>query len=304
VYDLVMTHTLDTDDFFIHRVQHHCSGRGLNFFLIEPLWVEAFAGHLAGGKVWARSLLNMHSEHHQPDDVYHRLVRLAHEKGARVIDPPDVAQAAFDKARLHPRLVGEGLGVPFTVLVPRERITGFSLSDSDRKALGVPFVVKPGMGYGRRGVLMDATGEQDLERCASAWPDANYLLQQRIIPRMVKGEPAYFRTFFAFGSIWCCWWNCFTDRYRTVTPAEESALELAPLRAIVGHLARLTGMKFFSSEIALTGAGEFVLIDYVNDQCHMLSQGADPQKGVPDEVVAAVADRLVEGVGELIKSSV
>ena len=60
-------------------------------------------------------------------------------------------------------------------------------------------------------------------------------------------------------------------------------------------------MKFFSSEIAVTDSGEFVLIDYVNDQCHMLSQGSNPQMGVPDELVRAVARRLVEGVSQMIK---
>jgi len=59
-------------------------------------------------------------------------------------------------------------------------------------------------------------------------------------------------------------------------------------------------MRFFSSEIALTETGEFVLIDYVNDQCHMLSQSANPQTGVPDELVAVVARRLVDGAHELI----
>src|SRR5262245_19847937 len=62
VYDLVMTHLLDADDFFIHCVQRYSAEARLNFFLIEPLWVESFYEHLAQGKVWPRVLLNMHSE--------------------------------------------------------------------------------------------------------------------------------------------------------------------------------------------------------------------------------------------------
>ena len=69
VYDLVMTHKLDADDFFIHRVQQRCAERRLNFFLVEPLWVEPFCDQFAKGRVWARVLLNMHSEHHLPDDI-------------------------------------------------------------------------------------------------------------------------------------------------------------------------------------------------------------------------------------------
>ena len=59
-------------------------------------------------------------------------------------------------------------------------------------------------------------------------------------------------------------------------------------------------MRFFSTEILRTAEGQFVVIDYVNDQCHMLSQSANPQIGVPDSVVEAIAQRLVEGARELI----
>src|SRR5260221_356725 len=103
VYDLAMTHNLDADDFFIHRVQQHCAENRLNFFLIEPVWVERFYEKFERGKVWAKALLNMRSEHHQPDDIFHRLVRLAAQRKTFVIDPPDVALAAFNKARLHPQ---------------------------------------------------------------------------------------------------------------------------------------------------------------------------------------------------------
>ena len=59
-----MTHKLDTDDYFIHQVQQHAAEERLNFFLIEPLWVEAFYAGVERGKIWPRVLLNMHSEHH------------------------------------------------------------------------------------------------------------------------------------------------------------------------------------------------------------------------------------------------
>ena len=295
IYDFVMTHKLDADDFFIHAVQQHCAQRALNFFLIEPLWVEAFFERLQKGKIWPRVLLNMHSEHHQPEDIYHRLVRLAFERKTQVIDPPDVALAAFDKACLHPRLAAAGFSLPFTMLVAREAIPSFKLTPEDQASLGTPFVIKPSLGYGKRGVLLDAQSEADLARSVSIWPDRTYLLQRRIVPRLINGAPAYFRVFYAFGSVWFCWWNCYTDRYSILTPEQMEQNSLNPLREIVCRLADLTTMHFFSSEIALTEAGEFVLIDYVNDQCHMLTQSANSQMGVPDEIVAGIARRLVEG---------
>jgi hypothetical protein len=294
-YDFAMTHKLDADDFFIQRVQQRCAERGLNFFLIEPLWVDAFYERLQQGKVDVRVLLNMHSEHHQPADIYHRLVRLAFERKAQVIDPPDVALAAFGKARLHPLLEAAGFALPFTLVVAASDISTFKLTPEAQASLGKPFVVKPSLGYGKGGVILDAQGEADLQRSLAKWPDSNYLLQKRIVPRLINGAPAYFRVFYAFGSVWFCWWNCYTDHYSVLRPEEIEEHGFHPLREIICRLADLTRMRFFSSEIALSESGEFVLIDYVNDQCHMLTQSANPRMGVPDEVVAGIARRLVDG---------
>jgi hypothetical protein len=300
VYDLVMTHKLDADDFFIHRVQEQCAARGLNFFLIEPVWVEEFHAKLARDHVWSWALLNLHSEHHLPDDPFTRLVRLAVTRGVTVIDAPDVALAAFDKARLHPQLVAAGLPVPFTVIVPAEQAASFRFTPEQRDALGAPFVIKPSLGYGRQGVILDARSEADLARSLAAWRDPFLLAQRKIQARDFAGDAAYFRVFHCFGEVWLAWWDPATDRYRQVTPAEEGRFRLHPLREITARLAALTGMNLFSSEIAVTAASEFVLIDYINDQCHLLTQSADPRIGVPDAIVAGLARRVVEAVAEIV----
>jgi len=302
VYDLVMTHKLDADDYFIHCIQRLAAEARLNFFLVEPLWVELFFQQLKDGRIWPRVLLNMHSEHHQPEDIYHRLVDLVAQKGGRVIDPPEQARAAFDKARLHPRLVGAGIPVPWTVVVPRDRPPGWRLTDDERAAIGSPFVIKPAMGYGRQGLVLDALTEADLERSIAAWPDAHYLFQHRVKPREIDGRPVYFRAFFVFGDVWITWWNCYTDHYRMVSANDWTEFGLEQVEELARRIAGLTGMTFFSTEVAQPKEGEFVVIDYVNDQCHMLSQSAHPEKGVPDELVAAIARRLVTAVEAMIQN--
>ena len=136
----------------------------------------------------------------------------------------------------------------------------------------------------------------------AAWGPGDYLLQRRVVPQQIEGWPAYFRVYFVFGSVWCSWWNCYNDHYRLVAPDEFDALKIRPLEDIIRRIAALTGMTFFSSEIALTETGEFVVIDYVNDQCHMLSQSTAPQNGVPDGLVAAIAISLVDAVGSALRT--
>lgn len=293
-----MTHQLDADGFFIHCIQRLCAERGMDFFLVEPLWVKAFLEAYERDEVWARALLNMHSEHHLPEDPFHRLVELADRRKTIVIDPPAVAQAAFDKSLLHPRLEAAGLKAPATIIVS----TAFpSLTAEQKELVGEPFVIKPARGYGRKGVILDARGEGDLARSMAAWRDEKYLFQRKIVPRDLEGRPAYWRVFYVFGSLWWCWWNCFTDKYTEVAPEEIERFGLEPVGQGMRKLSTLTGMNFFSSEIAQTDAGEFIWIDYVNDQCHMLTQSANPKMGVPDRVVEAIAGRLVEAAAELIR---
>lgn len=294
MYDLAMTHKLDADDVFIQRVQQQAAALGLSFFLVDPLWVEAFLERMERGEVGVRVLLNMHSEHHDASDVFTRLVWRAHKGGTRVIDPPDVALKAFDKALLHPVLEAAGLPVPYTVVVPREQAGAFRLGSEQSERLGRPFVVKPALGYGRKGVILDAQDERDLARSSGGWSTGSLLLQNRVQPGVVGTDPAYFRIFHVFGEIWPCWWNCFTDRYRVLTEDEERKHDLGELRRLVRELAKVTGMSFFSTEIARAQNGGYVLIDYVNDQCHMLTQSANPQIGVPDALVVNIARRLVD----------
>lgn len=296
-----MTHQLDADGFFIHSIQKGCAERGMDFFLVEPLWVKAFLEAFQREEVWARALLNMHSEHHLPDDPFHRLVDLADARKTFVIDPPAVAQRAFDKSKLHPRMEEAGVSVPVTILVSATEAPVFRLTPGQQELLGEPFVIKPARGYGRKGVILDARDEKDLARSMTLWPDEKYLLQRKIVPCDLEGRPAYWRLFYVFGSLWWCWWNCFNDRYTEVAPENIERFGLAPMGQGMRRLAGLTGMNFFSSEIAQVESGEFVWIDYVNDQCHMLTQSSNPKMGVPDRVVEGIAGRLVEAAAEAIR---
>jgi hypothetical protein len=300
IYDLVMTHKLDSDDFFIHRIRQRCAELGLNFFLIEPLFVERFFEAYSRNELWAKVLLNMHSEHHLPEDIYNRLVWMMHQRNTKVIDPPDIAEAAFDKARMHRKLVEAGFNVPFTILVRLEEAESFRLTLEQKAQLGTPFVIKPSHGYGRKGVILDARVEQDLARSVKAWRNSAYLLQQLIHPMLIGERPAYFRAFYVFGQVWISWWNCFTDHYNATTEPDRAEFKLDDIEQAIMRVAQVSRMNFFSSEIALTENRELVFIDYVNDQCHMLSQSAEPRIGVPDAIVAGIARRLVDAAAEMI----
>jgi hypothetical protein len=64
---------------------------------------------------------------------------------------------------------------------------------------------------------------------------------------------------------------------------------------IIDRIAEVTGMDFFSSEIAITkesGPDRFVLIDYVNDQCDM--DPNDNPYSPPEPFCRFICQRLAE----------
>jgi hypothetical protein len=65
----------------------------------------------------------------------------------------------------------------------------------------------------------------------------------------------------------------------------------------VRTIARVSRVRFFSTEIARDVRGRLVVIDYVNEICDMRLRSLHPD-GVPDAVVARIADRIAAYAGE------
>ena len=57
-------------------------------------------------------------------------------------------------------------------------------------------------------------------------------------------------------------------------------------------IAATSGMDLVSSEMALIADGGFAVVDYVNDPLD-LRQQSQSYEGVPDEIVAAIAGKLI-----------
>jgi hypothetical protein len=112
------------------------------------------------------------------------------------------------------------------------------------------------------------------------------------VPLDVGGRPAWFRVLYCTGQAFPCWWHPQSHRYTAVTAAEEESLELAPLRGMAAAIAEASEMDLFSSEMARVPGGDFVVVDYLNDPLD-LRQQSQSYEGVPDEIVAAVAGRLI-----------
>jgi hypothetical protein len=99
--------------------------------------------------------------------------------------------------------------------------------------------------------------------------------------------------FYVCGEIFPCWWDDITHVYAEVTAGESSSFSLSPLVSIGRVISTVCRLDFFSTEIAMTPAGQFVTVDYVNEICDMRLQSRHPD-GVPDRLALAISGLLAE----------
>ncbi|MBU0672718.1 MAG: hypothetical protein KJ732_06815 [Candidatus Margulisbacteria bacterium] len=297
VYDLAFVFVGDKSESLIKWLRQECSFRKLKFLWINEPNAPEMLQKILSRKIKINFLVDNESNYYNPDDIYTKICYAAKDQGGRVVDDPDDARTYADKSVTHFDFVEAGLPVPYTVVVRNWQPDDFSLSSGQLKRLGKPFIIKPARGFGQHGVVKDASG--DITQIAEARHFSrgdNFLLQEKIVPLVLGDVPAWFRVYYLFGEIIPCFWHPETGHYRHVTLREMNKYRLLPLARYVSEIARIVKMKFFSTEIAVSGQGKerrFVIIDYVNDQVELCVRPTKIAGPVP-EVVHHVTETLAE----------
>ncbi len=290
VYDLVLSWDWRYDEDFVMYVEAACRSRGLTFNQITRTNLLETLTCLYSGQMTFRALLDRAAD----DLRFEPLRRFAQEHNLLRINPAEKSHWAEDKATMHLELIQAGVNTPYTILLA-SFIHEPLLPAMDLTPLGTKFVVKPAVGGGGEGVRMNATSLEDIQRARLEYPDQKYLAQATIEPCNLAGRKAWFRVFYVHGDCIACWWDPSTHIYASLKIDEEAVFHLEPLRTVTGQIARVCQLDWFSTEIALTCDGQFVVVDYVNDgiDTRTQSKAAD---GVPDEILRYMAEKLVSMV--------
>jgi hypothetical protein len=167
--------------------------------------------------------------------------------------------------------------------------------DAVVSALGLPLVAKPARGYGGEGVSVDVRSAEQVANIRQTVPDDFYLLQEKIVPALLGQHKAWFRTFWigspAHHAVIPTLWDYETRRYYAADLVEAETSRC--LNLIAERIHQVTGLTFFTFEVALTPAGQYVVIDPNNDQPDLRSQ-EQFDDGVPPEIRWSVLTRLAE----------
>lgn len=280
---------------FVSLLAASCGRRGLSTVLIGPPDLAAVAPAVLGGARRFRAFLDRASD---TTSAFEPVARAALEAGSLFVNHPLAARRAVNKAAMHLEFLSGGINVPYTIILPvYEKDPTAQIFKFD--GVGVPFIVKPAHGGGGDGVLLGARSIADVMAARRDYLDDQILIQENIVPRILDGRPAYFRVYYAAGDVRACWWNPRAHLSERVAPEEMDRHGLREIERIAVRIHEISGLRFFSTEIAVTADGRFISVDYVNEPCDMRLQSR-ARDGVPDGVVADVCEALARFVRSAI----
>jgi hypothetical protein len=268
---------------------------GLSLLVANKSNVAKLTTEIGAGKIRPHVLLDLCSA---CEPAFGELLKAAAKAGVYTIGEPAKLEQWTYKARAQKKLEEAGLPVPPTVLI-RAADKSRDLTADERQAIGEKCVIKPSWGVAGKGVMANVkpTAEK-IEAARQFDPKDDYLVQRLIKWEKLGARTAYLRGYNVLGCRTLLWWAPETRIYDLVTWEDLRQHDLMPAIDLIDRMARLTGMDYFSSEIAITnGVGQprFVLIDYCNDQCDLNPQSAQAD-GPPDEWVKWVCGRFAEFV--------
>jgi glutathione synthase/RimK-type ligase-like ATP-grasp enzyme len=297
-FGLAIAWNWEFDADFISGIERECRHKNIFTYQITPENIGQVLEELRDRKLSFDVLYDRASD---ADEAFLPLVKLMSERAARVINPHEKVAHAIDKASMHLECMTHGLHVPYTIILPsynEQEIV--SIDSTILGLLGTPFVVKPANTTGGgTGVVLNAMTPGDIFTARTLHKDDKYLVQEFIHPQEFDGKRGWFRAYSVFGEIILSWWNDQTHMYTELSSEEEVQFDLSELRQIMKTIHTMCGLDFFSSEIARTSDGKFIVVDYVNEICDMRLK-SKYHNAVPDAVVHRIERLIANEVGRYL----
>jgi len=284
--DLGILWEWEHDERFVKLLDSECIKANKSSYIIAPYNLSESIGKIISGALLFKTVLDRATD---TNPSFRPIIPLLERTKTRIINDPAKAVRANNKATMHLEFITAGLNVPYTIMIsPTDKIEGSVLS-----SIGTPFVIKPAEGGGGYGVVLGAGTIYEVVKARERHSDGLILIQEEIIPAEIKNKKCWFRVFFVCGKIIPCFWDVSTHYYERLTQEEET--EFSELFRIAEKINQITGLEFFSTEVARTRDGRFVVVDYVNDQCDLRFQ-SDAPDGVPDEVIHEIVGSIIESL--------
>ena len=296
-FDLAISYKWKYDVDFVNLIETIFTNLGVSTFIIHKNNVFEITELVKNNSISFKAYLDRGSDE---DEDFEELAQLLKTSSTYIINHYDKIEPAVDKSIMHKKLSEAGILTPDTIILkPFDEEEKINLSQSELDNLGSPFIIKPAYySGGGEGVITNATTIEEIERERKKNHDDSYLIQRKIYPKSIEGHRAWVRSLWAFGKPVHLIWNDQTHVYAENPNKYLRHIDIGKLDFIMEKLAELSGLDYFSSEIAIDKNDNYYLIDYINDQCDMRFKSKHFD-GVPNEVVEYFILRMAELIKKL-----
>lgn len=303
IYDLAVFWEWDYDTFFNTTLQKIAQLYNLKIIFIDPALINVTERALAENEIFFKWYLDRASE---TDARFLNLVQICQLLKINSINPFSHVHRALSKSYMHKLLYGKNIPLPETIVIPSYK-SKIELPFFTFANIGIPFVLKPANGGGGDGVHMGLTEISQIELYRKEYPDSEYLIQQTIIPKIKDNRPIWLRVFFVCDEIFFSFWNPQTKIFSLINKTDnlpnDKLLDdgklpdvdeyiIQNIKNIIIEIAKISKMRFFSSEVAVNPDNCPIVIDYVNDPVDLRPKSSH-KDGMPDELLEKIVFRLI-----------
>lgn len=294
IFDLGIAYNWEYDVDFVSLVEQKLQAVGLSSYVIHNNNVLEVKEDLLQKKLAFNCYLDRAWD---VDERFEEIGKILQRRKTRIFNPYKNVLHAIDKASMHLEFITAGLNVPYSIIIPpHNQKEDIKLSVEDLAILGRPFIIKPcNTTGGGIGVVTGAESLKEILNERTSYNNDKYLIQEKIYPGMIENKRTWFRCFGAFGKVIVVFWDDQTHIYEPISEVLKSKINIKKLNQITKTILGIIQLDFFSTEIVLTNANKFVVIDYVNDQCDMRLKSKHVD-GVPDEIVNQIISYLIKAI--------
>ena len=291
IYDLALAYIWEYDVDFINLIEEKFKESEFSTFIISGHNIAEVLEAVLNRKLHFNFYLDRAWDE---DERYEILGRTLTRRKSFLFNPYKNVRHAIDKASMHLEFITAGLHVPHSIIIPPHcESEDLFISLEDLAMLGRPFIIKPcNTTGGGVGVVTGAETLKEILNERTTNSEDKYIIQKKIYPKILEGKRAWFRSFWAFGKPIPVWWDDGTHLYESITQDDYRNFKLKKLRQITKRIAQIISLDFFSTEIVLTEDDNFVVIDYVNDQCDMRLKSRH-YDGIPDNIVDEIIKSML-----------
>lgn len=291
--DLLVAYDWPYDRPFVALLEEVIRSAKRGLWVASPTTLRASLEELQAGVTTVRAYLDLTTG---DDPAFQALDAWAEVNVPFHFNPAARRRRAWRKSNLHWAFIEAGVHTPHTIFVPAYKRQPELEPPHDFEALGVPFSIKPDLGGGGWEVVTDARDWHDVLEARWRLAEEDLILQSFVKPAQLEGRRGWFRTLYASGKVFPCWWDDQTRLFGPpVTSAERERLNLEPLWHIAHIAAEISGLNLFSTEIARPDDGRFIVVDYVNDPVD-LRFVPHAKEGMPAEVARGIAEAITEAL--------